>query len=105
MRMKKTADLCASVGEYKDRETGQMRKRWVNVGVEMTDPETGRRSLKLEVMPVVPEWSGWLSVFPVEERGEGNHHRGHSSAKTSAGMAGKAQSGFEDEVEGDDIPF
>ena len=105
MSMKKTADLCASVGEYKHRETGQVKKRWMKVGVEMTDTETGRRSLKLEAVLVGTDWSGWLSVFPVEERGEGNHHKGHSSAKTSAGMAGKAQSGFEDEGEGDDIPF
>jgi hypothetical protein len=72
---KRTHDVVATVGEYTDRETGQKKKRFVNVGAAFTDPD-GRVSIKLETVPVGPDWSGWLSLYPVKEREPAReHHR------------------------------
>lgn len=61
--MKKTHDLSASCGEYTDSH-GQKKKRWVNCGA-IFQGDDGRISVKLESVPVGPDWSGWFSAFPV----------------------------------------
>lgn len=63
---RKTHDAVATVGTYKDRQTGEEKKRTVNIGAVFTQ-EDGRMSLKLDVVPVSPEWSGWVSLYPVED--------------------------------------
>ena len=65
MASKKTHDLVATVGKYKDRVTGEEKKRYHSVGSVFVDEE-GRRSIKLDSVPVGPEWSGWLSEYPVK---------------------------------------
>ena len=62
-----THDVVATIGSFKDRQTGEEKKRYINVGKCFTD-EHGRQSIKLESMPVSPEWSGWISLYPVKER-------------------------------------
>jgi hypothetical protein len=62
-----THDIVATIGEYTDRQTGDKKKRYVNVGKCFTDDQ-GRQSLKLETIPVGPEWSGWLSLYPTKDR-------------------------------------
>lgn len=62
--MKKTHDLAASVGEYTNHH-GEKKKRWVNCGAVFADDD-GRISVKLESVPVGPEWSGWFSAFPAD---------------------------------------
>ena len=57
--MRKVYDAVATVGEYKDRETGETKKRRVTVGAVFEDDE-GRLSMKLETVPIGKEWSGWL---------------------------------------------
>lgn len=66
--MRKTHDLAASAGEYTNSH-GEKKKRWVNVGA-MFQGDDGRISIKLEAMPVGPEWSGWFSAFPVDRNRE-----------------------------------
>lgn len=66
MAMHKAGDLVASVGKFKDAE-GREAKRWCKVGVLMRDEQTGRMSIKLEAIPICPEWSGWLAVHNVAE--------------------------------------
>lgn len=61
-----THDIVATVGEYTDAQ-GQKKKRYATCGKAFTDDE-GRVSLKLDVIPVVPGWSGWLSLYPVEKK-------------------------------------
>lgn len=64
-RMRKTHDLVVSTGEYEDNH-GQKKKRWRNVGMMLQDPESGNISIKVEMLPVGTEWSGWMSAFPVD---------------------------------------
>ena len=66
MAIKKTHDVVATVGTYKDRD-GNEKKRYVNCGSAFLD-DSGRMSIKLETIPVSPEWSGWISLYAVEKR-------------------------------------
>lgn len=61
-----THNIVATLGEYTAAD-GSTKKRYQNCGVAFTDVQ-GRVSLKLAVMPVDPVWSGWLSLYPIEER-------------------------------------
>ena len=61
-----THKIVATVGKYKDRQTGEERKRYLQCGVAFTD-EQGRISLKIDAMPVSPEWSGFLSLYPLDD--------------------------------------
>lgn len=65
MTMRKHADLVASVGEFTDAK-GRKAKRWLPVGVMMKDDRTGSLSIKLDAVPVSPDWSGWIAVRNVE---------------------------------------
>lgn len=62
-----THDVVATTGEYTDRQTGAIKKQYTNVGKAFTDDQ-GRISLKLTTIPVGPEWSGWLSLYPAKDR-------------------------------------
>ena len=48
-----THKIVATVGKYKDRQTGEEKKRYLLCGVAFTD-EQGRISLKIDAMPVSP---------------------------------------------------
>lgn len=63
---KRTHDVVATIGEYTDRN-GEKKKRFVNIGTAFTDPE-GRVSIKLDSVPVGPEWSGWISLYPIKDK-------------------------------------
>jgi hypothetical protein len=64
--MKKIYDAVATIGKYKDRQ-GNEKKRYINVGSVFQDDQ-GRMSLKLEVVPVGPEWSGWLAFYEPKQQ-------------------------------------
>jgi hypothetical protein len=64
--MRHYADLLGSVGEFIDSQ-GRKAKRWVRCGVVMKDAGTGKMSIKLDAIPVSPNWSGWLAVRNVEK--------------------------------------
>jgi hypothetical protein len=97
MSMKKVEDVVVTTGEYEDRQTGETKKRRQRIGSIFEDTETGRRSLKLEVLPVgLPEWKGWAAIFP-SDSGRG------AAVRTSAPVASSAGPGGE--MEEDDIPF
>jgi len=89
MAHKKTHDVVATVGKYKD-QSGAEKKRYLTVGAAFTD-EQGRINIKLEAAPVGPEWSGWLSLYPVAKRQE---PRQQSQSRAAA-----------QDDDGDDIPF
>lgn len=61
-----THKIVATVGKYKDRQTGEEKKRYLQCGVAFTD-EQGRISLKIDAMPVSPEWSGFLLLYPLND--------------------------------------
>lgn len=61
--MRKAYDAVATVGTYTDKESGQEKKRRVNVGVVLKDDTTGRMCLKIEAIPVSRDWSGFIDFF------------------------------------------
>ena len=87
----KKYDAVATVGEYKNRD-GDTKKRYVNVGA-VFENDDGHLSLKLETIPVGPNWSGWVSFFVPKERG--------TSAPVSATESGAVRGSDFD----GDIPF
>ena len=60
-------DVVASVGEYTDRSTGNKKKNYVKCGVGFVN-DKGQISLKMDTVPVSPEWSGWFSLYERDER-------------------------------------
>lgn len=75
---KATHKIVATVGKYTDRQTGEEKKRYLQCGVAFTDDQ-GRISLKIDAMPVTPDWSGFLSLYPLDEdRGENRPSRPQS---------------------------
>ena len=99
MPAKITHDVVATIGKYKDRQTGEEKKRHLTVGKCLTD-EQGRQSIKLDAVPVGTEWSGWLSLYPVRDRDAGPPLP--QGRRTSPGMPPAPDSRIE---EADDIPF
>jgi len=91
-KARRTHDVVAAVGTYKDRD-GKEKKRYLNCGSAFTDDE-GRISIKLDAVPVSPDWSGWLSLYPVERRDA-----------PQAPAAGRYESAKDLHEEGDDIAF
>lgn len=59
--MKKFGNLVATIGEYTNKE-GDKKKNYLTVGIVFED-DKGRLSVKMNAMPVTPEWSGWLSIY------------------------------------------
>lgn len=66
MAAKYTHDVVATNGSYKDNQ-GNEKKRYVNVGKAFTN-EHGQISIKLETIPVGPDWSGWVSLYEPKPR-------------------------------------
>ena len=60
-----THDIVATIGTYTDRD-GNEKKRYHKCGAAFTNDE-GNISIKIDAMPVHPEWSGWLSLFEKKE--------------------------------------
>ena len=87
----KKFDVVATVGEYTAKD-GSTKKRYMNVGVCFENDE-GQLSIKLETIPVGPNWSGWLSLYEPKERDAAPVTK-HSAAKANAFQP-----------DGSDIPF
>lgn len=64
-KSRRTHDAVATIGEYTDKATGEKKKIRKNVGSLFTSPE-GNLSLKLEMIPVGPGWSGFVSFYPID---------------------------------------
>jgi hypothetical protein len=65
--MRRTHDLLATIGEYTDRKTGEKKKRRIKIGCMFLD-DRGHQVLHFDVVPVGPEWSGWVGVFEIREQ-------------------------------------
>jgi hypothetical protein len=101
MPAKATHDIVATTGEYTDRATGEKKKRYTKCGTAFQDEQV-RISLKLETVPVGPNWSGWLSLYPIER----NQSAPRSDARQAQPerQASVPQHYVEDEGD-DEIPF
>jgi len=91
----RTHEVKATVGEYTGQD-GKPKKRYVNIGSAFTDDQ-GRVSIKLDAVPVSPEWSGWLSLYPVERNGSQPAPQRQAPTRTPKPAP------LDDD--GDDIPF
>ena len=95
MAAKLVYDAVATVGEYTDKQ-GNKKKRYMTVG-KVFESEGGGLSLKLDALPVVPEWSGWISFYVPKDKEQSPAQEQHSTAKAN---------GYQAPVGGDDdIPF
>jgi single-stranded DNA-binding protein len=101
MSMRKVADLAATVGEYTNKD-GEKKKRYVRVGVVLED-EQGRRSHKIDAVPVSPEWSGWFSEFPVDNSNRPPQQRSKNADEFF--NKGKQQEQPATQQDDDDVPF
>jgi hypothetical protein len=71
---RKKYDAVATVGTYRNA-AGEEKKRYSKIGVVFED-EAGRLSLKLDTIPVGPDWSGWVSLYePEVSQGEAPQSR------------------------------
>lgn len=61
-----THDIVATLGEYTAAD-GTKKKRYHPCGKAFTNDQ-GQVSLKLDALPCSPEWSGWLSLYPVKDQ-------------------------------------
>lgn len=102
---KKIFDAAASVGEYTDRN-GATKKRYVNVGAVFESDDGKYMSLKLESIPVGPNWSGWISFFEPKPREQSPAQQAHSEAKANGYQpdANSKMAGGFDTMDSD-IPF
>ena len=57
-------DVVATIGEYQHQ--GETKKRYQKCGAAFTNDD-GQISLKLDAVPVNPDWSGWLNLYPKKE--------------------------------------
>lgn len=85
-----THDLVIKNGEYQDRNTGETKARWLNIGTVFTHDDGGL-SIKLDCLPVgIPDWQGWVKAFPKKPRddqgggyGQPNQNRGYSQPQAA----------------------
>ena len=109
MASKYTHDVVATTGEYTNRE-GEKKKNYTNVGKAFTDDQ-GRISIKMTSIPVGPEWSGWLSLYPAKEKGQGERppegirSPEYGKRETSQNGAPPPPTDHVGNDDGDDIPF
>ena len=97
-----THDVVANVGEYKDPQTGEMKKRRKNVGVVFTRQD-GSMSIKLDSIPVGQEWSGWLSLYPKDNNQQQGQQRQQPQQQPQQQYQGYNPN--QPQATGDDIPF
>jgi hypothetical protein len=62
--MKRKFEVVATVGKWKDPETGKTNKRTVAVGA-IYESNGGKLVLRIDAIPVSPDWSGWMSLKPL----------------------------------------
>lgn len=94
MANRRTHDVVATVGTYKSN--GEEKKRYSTVGSAFTDDQ-GRISIKLDTVPVSPDWSGWLSLYPAKER--------DSQERPARQQSTQRRQDPPPAMEDDDIPF
>lgn len=100
-----THEVVATIGTYKDRQTGEEKKRYTTIGKVFTY-EDGSQSIKFETIPVGQEWSGWASIYPIRDKHERqNMHGGERQPQQTAHNAANSN-GYQNQNEPDDnIPF
>lgn len=93
-------EVMASNGEYKDRE-GNTKKRWKQYGAAY-EQDDGRLSIRLDAIPVGPNWSGWFQLFEPKDRQQGSQQSSARDYARESGGRGRSMQDMDDESE---IPF
>lgn len=96
--MKAIRRLVASNGEY--QKDGETKKRWQRVGT-MFKGDDGEISIKLDSIPVGPDWSGWVKAFKFEDDHQ-NQPANHSPEPTTTRNVHEQHGAGSGQ---DDIPF
>ena len=91
--MRKTHDILAKTGTYKNQQ-GEQKNRYTKCGAAFTD-DSGQISIKLESVPVSPEWNGWLNLWEPREQQQ-------APAQAPAPQPRQAAPAISEQ---DDIPF
>lgn len=69
--MPKVYDVVKAAGTYQNAE-GEEKTRWINCGMIVQNPESGRMSLKLDCLPVGTPTDGdvgiWFSLMEPQNR-------------------------------------
>jgi len=102
MKSRVKYEAVATIGRYKDRTTGGERKHYQKVGT-VFESEDGRLSLKLDTLPVGPQWSGYLSFFEPRPR-DARSVPGHGGRSADQNGAPPPPDVRAEDVD-DDIPF
>ena len=98
MKARRTHDAVATIGEYKDKATGEKKKIRKSIGTLFQDDQ-GRMSLKLDLIPTAGTgWSGFVSLYPIEGQGAAGPRQGWQS-----GCPAPPTTSPDDED--DDLPF
>lgn len=100
MSAKLKYEALATTGEYKDRQTGETKKRYTRVG-SVFEQDDGRLSLKLDCVPVGQGWSGWISFFPPRDRDQPQQRKSRPENERYGAPQGNA-GGYQED---DEIPF
>lgn len=100
MSARATHNVVATIGEYTDLE-GNKKKRYMNVGVCFTNDQ-GQQSIKLNALPVTPDWSGFLSLYPKETSSNSGNQQRPSAEPQRQQPPHHSQI---DAGDGDDLPF
>lgn len=101
-------EAVATIGKYKDKVTGEEKKQYTKVGT-VFESEDGRLSLKLDTLPVGPQWSGYIQFF--EPRSRDAAPQRQQRPQNVPGPTTGHQNGapqpvpVDDDGEDDDIPF
>jgi hypothetical protein len=97
MAMKKTHDAVYAGEKYQDRQSGEEKTRYINMGVLFTRDD-GSLTCKVEILPV--GFNGWINFYPPKE---------HDNAKQAsrAGQAANQARGNppKSDEPNDDIPW
>jgi hypothetical protein len=97
---KKKYEVVATVGKYTTK-SGEEKKRYLNIGT-VFENDKGQLSMKLDSIPVGPEWSGWVSFFEPKER-EWNDRQPPANQDQHLKDKGNGYQRQDDQE--DDIPF
>lgn len=62
--MKPKFNVIATLGSYKDKDTGRTIKRFLTVGTVFESPG-GNLFMRLDALPASPDWSGFLAFRSV----------------------------------------
>lgn len=100
MAAKLVYDAVATIGKYTDKQ-GNEKKRYLSVG-KVFESEGGGLSLKLDSVPVTPEWSGWISFYVPKDSKEQSPTQEQHNTKKADGFQPQAKGAFDDDQ---DIPF